>query len=846
MSALLPVKLLRSPFQTARLSQMLALRSLFYLLLKYPIKVLVRCKIVPVNLLDTNAIDASQPTFYVLRYQSASDLLALQMSCKRLNLPDPLEHVEINGISIPRAFCLEKTSPLFPKINALFNASMSKYLNQPTVTAISQGFEILKQHQINTELDAQLIPVNFTWGRAPTKEKAKGSVGSVLADQESPTWLRKMFIVLFLGRNTLARFSDPVSFRYMTDKHGSDEATAHKLLRIARFHFHRQTIAATGPRLMARQQMFTALFANPALKRVIDEEAQNKQISKAKVKKQALAMMLEISGDYRDSMVRLGERILHRLWKRLYSGIEVNNAQVLRDLAQEGHEIIYVPCHRSHMDYLLLTYVIYHQGLVTPRIAAGINLSFWPAGPIFRKAGAFFIRRSFKGNRLYSTIFREYLGLLFERGYSVKYYTEGGRSRTGRLLTPKTGMIAMTIQSLLRGIDRPLTLVPVYLGYEHVMEVGTYHKELSGGAKKGESILGVIKAIKNLRNYGKGYVNFGQPININQFLNEQVPDWKSAIDPIEPQKPDWLIPSVNQLADNIMTKINQSAALNGVALVALILSAAENKALAQAELETQLDFFLNIQRNAAYSESLTVPSDSGAELLAQVIALGKVTLHQDSFGAIVSLTGSAILEMRYYRNNILHTFMLPSILCRLLNNTVNITSETLVEHSQILMSLVKAELFLWQNDNDVAEQVDQILQVLQQSLVIKQNDAGFWSLINTSQTLSSIHLMAECCDETLQRFAIIISLVSRLSPISKSDLEEKIVIIAKRLSVLNNINAPEFVDIKAQASLINTMQSQGYIDENEQGKLSISPAMQTLKPIVNNLVDIEVLQSIVR
>ncbi len=123
------------------------------------------------------------------------------------------------------------------------------------------------------------------------------------------------------------------------------------------------------------------------------------------------------------------------------------------------------------MDYLLLSYVIIQEGLVMPRIAAGINLNFWPAGTIFRKGGAFFIRRSFAGNRLYSTIFREYLSLLFERGYSVKYYTEGGRSRTGRLLPPKTGMLVMTIQSLLRGIDRPLTLVPVYLGYEHVMEV---------------------------------------------------------------------------------------------------------------------------------------------------------------------------------------------------------------------------------------------------------------------------------------------------------------------------------------------------------------------------------------
>ncbi len=103
------------------------------------------------------------------------------------------------------------------------------------------------------------------------------------------------------------------------------------------------------------------------------------------------------------------------------------------------------------MDYLLLSYVLYHQGLVPPHIAAGINLNFWPAGPIFRRLGAFFIRRTFKGNKLYSTVFREYLGELFSRGYSVEYFVEGGRSRTGRLLDPKTGTLSMTIQAMLRG-----------------------------------------------------------------------------------------------------------------------------------------------------------------------------------------------------------------------------------------------------------------------------------------------------------------------------------------------------------------------------------------------------------
>lgn len=813
---------------------MLTLRSLFYLLLKLPHRLLVKSEIVPDNVKEDPAFNNKQPTMYVVRHQSASDLLALQRACSKMGLPDPLSQVEINGQQFNRTFCLEKPTSILP------------WRKSQKTEAIEQGFDILKAHQENMDIDVHLVPVNLTWGRRPNKEKNNANVGTILADQESPTWLRKFFIVLFLGRNNLIRFSDPMSFRYMADKHGTDIQAAQKLMRIARFHFHRQTVAVTGPRLMQRQQMFQTLLANPSLKKLIADEVKNKGASEEKLKKEALKIMDEIAGDYRDSMVRVGERILHRLWNRLYNGIEVNNAKVLRELSQEGHEIIYVPCHRSHMDYLLLTYVIYHQGVVTPRIAAGINLSFWPAGPIFRKAGAFFIRRTFKGNRLYSTIFREYLGLLFERGYAVKYYTEGGRSRTGRLLAPKTGMLAMTIQSLLRGIDRPLTLVPVYIGYEHVMEVGTYHKELSGSKKKNESILGVFKAIKNLRNYGKGYVNFGNPININKFLNEEVPDWKGDIDAIDPQKPKWLTPSVNKLADKIMTSVNQSAALNPVSIVALILLSSENKALSLVELESQIEFFLMMQRQAPYSAELTVPEESAKELMQHVIDLKKVTVDTDSFGAIVSLSDSAALEMRYYRNNILHTYMIPALICRILERTAKVTVEELTLQVSRIILIVKQDLFLWQDNDTIAAQILANIAALSDNGFIKHSKAGFYSLTDDNQKRAQVHIMGECIDETMQRLAIICSLTSRLAPVKKSELEEKVVTIAKRLSVLNNINAPEFIDKKAQAVLINAMKEQGYIGIDEEGLYVENSSLQPIKAMVTNLVDIEVLQSIAR
>jgi len=695
---------------------MLVIKNFLVFLISFPIKLWVNCRIVADNILEKTQGDTKKPIFYVVRNKSASDLFTLQKACKQLKLPDPLELVTINDKQFKRVLCLEKPGSLFG--------------DNTTVKADAQqiGLAILKEHQEDKQLDVQLVPVNIVWGRKPTIEKNNANVGTLLADQESPNWLRKFFIVLFLGRNTLVRFSEALSFRYMADKHGTDDTISRKLLRVARFHFHRQKIAATGPRLMHRQQMFKTLLKTPSIKQLMHEEMDSKGLTKAQVEKQALSMMDEIAGDYRESMVRVGERVLHWLWHRLYNGIEVNNANTLRVLADEGHEIIYVPCHRSHMDYLLLTYIIYQQGLVTPRIAAGINLNFWPAGPIFRKAGAFFIRRSFRGNRMYSTIFREYLSLLFERGYSVKYYSEGGRSRTGKLLEPKTGMLAMTMQSLLRGINRPLTLVPVYLGYEHVMEVGTYHKELSGSKKQSESIFGVFKAIKNLRNYGKGYVNFGTPININQFLNEQVPDWKDSINPMVPQKPSWLTPTVNILADKVMFAINKCAALNGVSLIALILHATKNKALARGELESQLDFFLAIQRGAPFSDELTLPNENGKSLLDSAIALNKLSVDHDSFGDIISLSESAALEMRYYRNNILHTYMLPALICRILCHAAKINEADIALQIQKILPLLRKDLFLWQDNTLIGSQITQTLTVLENLKIAKQSKAGFWSL----------------------------------------------------------------------------------------------------------------------
>ncbi|MGL4681563.1 MAG: glycerol-3-phosphate 1-O-acyltransferase PlsB, partial [Hafnia alvei] len=485
-------------------------RKFYYKLLNLPLKLLVKSKVIPSEPVAELRLDTTRPVLYVLPYNSKADLLTFRDRCLAQDLPDPLDDNEIDGTILPRYVFIDDGPRVF------------RYY-APKQESVKLFHDYLDLHRNNPSLDIQMIPVSVMFGRSPGREGHSGAPQLRLLNG-----IQKFFAVIWLGRDSFVRFSNVVSLRYMADEHGTDQTIAQKLARVARMHFSRQRLAAVGPSLPDRQALFNKLLSSKAIEKAVEDEARTKKISREKAQQNAVALMEEVAANFTYEAVRLSDRVLSWTWNRLYQGINVHNAERVRKLAQDGHEIVYVPCHRSHMDYLLLSYVLYHQGLVPPHIAAGINLNFWPAGPIFRRLGAFFIRRTFKGNKLYSTVFREYLGELFSRGYSVEYFMEGGRSRTGRLLEPKTGTLAMTIQAMLRGGKRPITLVPVYIGYEHVMEVATYAKELRGATKEKESLIQMVRGLRKLRNLGQGYVNFGEPIPINNWLNQHVPEWRES------------------------------------------------------------------------------------------------------------------------------------------------------------------------------------------------------------------------------------------------------------------------------------------------------------------------------
>ncbi|MDI9766490.1 glycerol-3-phosphate 1-O-acyltransferase PlsB [Pantoea dispersa] len=769
-------------------------RKLYYKLLNLPLSILVKSKVIPTDPISEHGIDPTRPVMYVLPYDSKADLLTLRAQCLKHDLPDPLAPLEIDGTLLPRHVFIHDGPRVFPYFVA--NPESVKLFH-----------DYLDLHRNNAALDVQMLPVSVMFGRAPGREIQ----GEPTPHLRILNGIQKFFAILWHGRDSFVRFSPTVSLRQMATEHGTDQSIAQKLARVARIHFARQRLAAVGPRLPARQDLFNKLLQSKAIEKAVEDEARSKKISHEKAQQNAIEMMEEVAADFSYEAIRVTDRVMGWLWSRLYQGINVHGGERVRQLAQDGHEIVYVPCHRSHMDYLLLSYVLYHQGLVPPHIAAGINLNFWPAGPIFRRLGAFFIRRTFKGNKLYSTVFREYLGELFSRGYSVEYFVEGGRSRTGRLLDPKTGTLSMTLQALLRGGSRPITFVPIYIGYEHVMEVGTYAKELRGAAKEKEGFMQMVRGLRKLRNLGQGYVNFGEPLSLVNYLNKQVPEWREAIDPIDPQRPAWMTPVVNDIAARLMVRINEAGAANAMNLCVTALLASRQRSLTREQLTEQLECYTQLLRNVPYSPESTVPDLSAEALLDHAMGMNKFETEQDSIGEIIILPREQAVLMTYYRNNIHHMLVMPSLIAAIVQQHREISEAELLRQVSLVYPMLKSELFLRWDSAELPALLNALCaEMARQGLITVQEG----QLKMSAPRYRTLQLLAAGIRETLQRFAITFAILSAKPTINRGTLEKESRTLAQRLSVLHGINAPEFFDKAVFTALVLSLRDEGYISDS--------------------------------
>lgn len=784
---------------------------------------------------DTDAdVQTAKITCYVLQNYSRSNALIVDGETRRLKLHPALDPMQL-GVQT------EKASVVF-----LQHHDEDNLLNPPPNAFPPRLLRLIELLEKNPDLDVELVPVTVLWGREPDKEDSWFKL--LFTDTWStPSKVKQLVNIGLHGRQSYLEFHEAQSLRSLIEY----AQTTHPNLSPATYivnslnnYLDGQREVVLGPDLSDRRNVMHGLIKSSDVQDAIRRESIRSKISMVEAERRAIGYLNEIVSDYSHSTVRFADLALTRLWTQLYDGVEVHNFSTVRELAKD-YEIVYTPCHRSHIDYLLLSYVIYKRGLMVPYIAAGDNLNMPFVGQILRGGGAFFIRRTFRGNGLYTTVFKEYLYSILSRNTPLEYFIEGGRSRTGRLLPPKTGMLAMTVHSHLRNPAKPIVFLPTYIGYERLMEGATYVGEMNGKPKEGESIMGIMKTLRKIeRVFGKVHLNFGEPVFLDDMLKQHNAE-NIKIEKNDDPIPQEVSDAVNSSAHAILENINRAAVVNPVSLLSLILLATAKHTLDEEICIKQLDTYRDLLTALPYDQRMQVTPLSGKEIIAYGLKLKLIKRVNHVLGDIIAIADNQAVLLTYFRNNILHAFVLPSLIAALVEHNGSIQRGDLINVIRTLYPFLKAELFLKWEDEELKEQICAYAELLIQAKLISEDAEGHLiSPAPNSEQHNQLVVLAAPVMQSLERYYMTLALITQRGSgnISTRQVEELSHLVGQRLSVLYEFNSPEFFDKSLFQSFIKVLTQQGYISTNENNAIVFDENFQNVAQYANLVLDDVTLQ----
>ena len=773
----------------------------------------VRTTVFPVDRQDLG-LDPAKPVCYVLQDRHLSNLLVLLEESRRCGLPRAEAPLVLGGQRLPRSFFfLNRDRSVAGRARAGVYSPLLR--------------SVMQQAVADATIDVQLVPVLILWGRSPDKQE------SVLKALFSETWSatgpwRQLLAILLHGRNVLVRYNSPILLSDLLHGGLGEEAALRKLVRVLRVHFRRQRQMAIGPDISHRNTQVDAVLAGESVRAAIAAEAASHGIPPSEARARAHRFALEIASDYSYGVLRAMELFLSWLWTRLYEGIELHRFDVVTRIAP-GHEIVYVPCHRSHVDYLLLSYLIVRQGLTPPHIAAGANLDLPFVGSLLRRGGAFFLRRSFKGEPLYAAVFHEYLHLMLARGFPIEYFIEGGRSRSGRMLTPKAGILGMTVQSFLREHSRPLLFVPIYIGYEKLIEGRTYLDELAGQPKQRESLLGIVKSVRDIRRvFGKVHVNVGEPLLLAGFLDTHHPGWSEerSVNP-----PPWSRSATRDAAAELAKRINEAAVLNPVNLVALTLLATPKHTADERSLLRMLEHYQVLASDAPYAPTTVGCTLPAEEIVAYVERLEIIERFTDPLGDLIRVRDKQAPLLAYFRNNVVHLFALPAVIACLLSHNRRLDTARVLRAVAGICTLMRAELFLRWPLEELGTASETVIRVLlARGLLVRSAVSGRLAAPEPiSQESAELHLLGESIRPLLERHFLTLAVLQRhgTGQLSRAALESHCHLLAQRLSLLYEFNTPEFPEKATFAAFIANLVEADFLREDQKGLLHFDERLMT-------------------
>lgn len=764
---------------------MFLLNNIYYKILQLIIKIFIKIKFTPKNLNNYKKYIKNKKIIYILPTFSKLNLILLKKICYKIGLPNPINSIKINNIKLPNFIFIKEKKITYN--HSILDLSYKKLIN------ISKINSILNQKICTKSIHFILISIMF--GRSPKLKKKK----------------RKKYLHIFLkiknilkffwyGRDTFVNFSKIISLKKINEKYKYDNFFIKKLLKASKIYYIRQKKISLGPTPIKKKYLFNFILKSKRIQKILTKEEKIRKISKKKAKKRAIKIIKEIVTKYSYEYIRILDRILNIVLYYLYEKIHVENINRVYTLALKKYKIIYIPSHRSHIDYLLLSFILYHNGLAPPYIAAGINLNFFPLGTILRHLGAFFIQRSFSGKRLFSIIFQKYFMQLLHYNFSIEYFIEGKRSRTGFLIKPQTGILSLILETTLKKKFNQVALIPIYIGYESILEINSYKKEIKGFTKRKETFLSFLKSIKNIRKNGQSFINFGKPILLKKFINKNK-NYSSY--------PNLM---TKLLSKEIITKINNSTIVNTTNLCALILLSTKNKVLTKKQMIIQIKFYLKLLKKIPYSNDIILPNEKPEILLKRALKLKKIKLFSDKYEKIIFLKKGKEMIMSYFKNNILHLLIFPSLLANIILNYNNIEYKKIKKITISIFPLLQIELNIICSLKNLSYYIDFFLQELSKRKLIFFDEN---KNININQKkFHFLKILSSNISNLLIRYTIIFFNLKNKKNNTQTKLKKKIFSSIKKISILHNINDLNFLDKEKLFTIINFL-SQKKISEKK-------------------------------
>ncbi len=658
----------------------------------------------------------------------------------------------------------------------------------------------LLETQAATEIPIYIVPVVLLYGKGP-RRRHKSLIDIFFGDQENPGFFRKIVSLFRNRKHTLIELADPVNLQdvlaNVPESIGTKVDLAFNLRQklIEEIDLHRKAIL--GPIFRSKLELKEIILRHPRLEKYMQRVARSRNLDMWKVRKMADGYLEEIAAEYSISLILLSYSVLSWMWDNIFDGIEVDmeSLEKVKATAKEK-TLVYVPCHKSHIDYLILSYVLFENNLSTPLVAAGKNLAFWPIGPIFRKCGAFFIRRTFKGAKFYSEVFSMYVKVLVQLGHNIEFFIEGGRSRTGKLVLPKLGLLAILIQAIEEGFCDDLAFVPVSISYDRIIEEEAYLKEISGGTKEAENVGQLVRARRFLKKrYGRVYVHFAEPISFKKYI--EVQNYRLGEMPSRQRHAMY-----RDFAYRIISSINRVSLVTPFALVSAAFLTKPSKGILRSQFWKIVQIYYDYLNTMGVRMSNTLANleravvDTLAHLeKSKLVEKLKVDdeLEDDP---VYTIEDNKRLHLEYYKNNIIH-FLLPasyvatSILTR---RSFTVSSQDIYDDFLFFRDLFKYE-FVFDADHPVNYQIRENLEAFAMLGFMKiQNQAtGTYRL--SSKGLYGISCFASLIREYFESYWIVLRSIRYLQkkPYSEKDFLKKINSLGQKLFKLELIQRYEAI-----------------------------------------------------